>query len=102
MHHLWDRDMVEWNIFSEDVWLAELDTDQNRAAWIAGALEEWATETLLTARAAYLVPVADARIEPGQKLSREYYDAHMPVVRRRLDQGGIQLAKVLNEVFATR
>ncbi len=35
MHRLWDSDMIEWNTRSEDVWLvdlAELDTDQNRAA----------------------------------------------------------------------
>ena len=102
MHRLWDRDMVEWNTFSEDVWLAELaelDTDQNRAAWMNGAVEDWATESLLAARAAYLVPGADARIMPGQKLSREYYDAHLPVVRRRLCQAGVRLAIVLNEAF---
>jgi len=62
MHRLWDRDMIEWNTRSEDVWLAELaelDTDQDRAAWMGGAVEQWATESLLAARAAYLVPGTD-------------------------------------------
>jgi len=102
MHQLRDSDLIEWNTRSEDVWLAELaelDTDHNRAAWMRGAVEEWASESLLAARAAYVVPGTDARLKPGQKLSREYYDAHLPVVRRRLYQAGVRLAMVLNECF---
>jgi len=86
MHRLWDSDLIESNTRSEDVWLAELaelDTDKNRAAWMEGTVEGWATESLLAARAAYLVSETDGRIKPGQKLSREYYDAHLPVVRRK-------------------
>ena len=102
MHRVWDSDLIEWNTRSEDVWLAELaelDTDKNRAPWMGGTVEDWATESLLAARAAYLVPGTDVRIKPGQKLSREYYDAHLPVVRRRLCQAGVRLAMVLNEVW---
>ena len=83
MHRVWDSDLIEWNTRSEDVWLtelAELDTDKNRAAWMGGTVEDWATESLLAARAAYLVPGTDTRIKPGQKLSREYFEAHLPAV----------------------
>jgi len=103
MHRLWDSDLIEWNTRSEDVWLAELgelDTDKKCALWIGGTVEDWATESLLAARAAYVVQGTDARIKPGQKLSREYYDAHLPVVRRRLYQAGLRLAMVLNEAFS--
>ncbi len=76
---------------SEEVWLAELaelDTEKNRTDWMRGTVEDWATESLLAARAAYVVPGTDARIKSGQKLSREYYDTHLPIVRRRLCQVG--------------
>jgi len=103
MHRLWDADLIEWNTRSEDVWLAELTelhTDKNSTDWMGGTVEDWATESLLAARAAYLVPGTNARITSGQKLSREYYDAHLPVVRRRLCQAGLRFAMVLNEVWA--
>jgi len=102
MHRLGDSDMIEWNTRIADVWLdelAELDTPEARAMTSRGTVEEWATESLTAARAAYLVPGTDARIKPGRKLSREYYDDHLPVVRWRLYRGGIRLAMVLNEVF---
>jgi nuclease S1 len=103
MHRLWDSDMIEWNTRSEDVWLAELaelDSPEARAMTMRGAVEDWATESLTAARAAYLVPGTVARIKPGQKLSREYYDEKLPVVRWRLYRGGFRLAMVLNEAFS--
>jgi hypothetical protein len=74
MHRLWDSDMIERKHTSEDAWLADLgqlDTDENRAAWIKGTVEDWATESLLAARAAYLVPGTDKRLRSGQKVGEE-------------------------------
>ena len=102
MHSLWDRGMIEHESKSEEFWLtnlAELDTPENRAAWMKGTVEEWATESLLAARDAYVVPGTDQRIKSGQKLSDEYLARHLPVVRRRLSQAGVRLAWVLNEAF---
>jgi hypothetical protein len=39
------------------------------------------------------------RIKPGTKLAGPYQEANLPTVRRRLYQGGMRLAMVLNEVF---
>jgi hypothetical protein len=103
MHRLWDNDIIEHVSRSEDFWLADLtklDTAENRAAWVGGSVEDWATESLLAARAAYQVPGADKRIKSGQKLGDEYQAVHLPVVRRRLCQAGLRLAMVLNEAFA--
>jgi hypothetical protein len=94
--------MIEWNTRSEDVWLdelAELDTPEARAAAMKGTVEEWATESLTAARGAYLAPATGLRIKPGEKLAKAYFDANLPVVRRRLYQGGIRLAMVLNELW---
>ena len=103
MHRLWDSDLIEWNTRSEDVWLAELaelDTPEARAMAMRGTVEEWATESLTAARGAYLVPTTGQRIKPGEKLAKAYFDANLPVVRRRLCQAGLRLAWVLNQAFA--
>jgi hypothetical protein len=102
MHRVWDSDIIEWNTRSEDIWLeelADLDTPENRAAWMSGTVEGWATESLFLARAAYLIPGTDQRIKSGQKLGAEYQAKHLPVVRVRLCQAGVRLAMLLNEAF---
>jgi hypothetical protein len=66
---------------------------------MAGTVEGWATESLLAAREAYLIPGTDKRLKSGQKLGKEYFDKHLPVVRQRLCQAALRLAMVLNEAF---
>jgi hypothetical protein len=103
MHRLWDSDMIEWNTRSEDVWvkkLADLDTPEARAAAMKGTVEDWATESLKAAWQAYQVPETGKRLKPGEKLAKAYFDANLPVVRRRLYQGGIRLAMVLTEALS--
>ena len=102
MHRLWDSDMIERAGDGEDFWLADLaplDTPEHREAAMRGTVEDWATESLLAARAAYQVPETGKRIKPGQKLADSYQEANLPVVRRRLYQAGVRLALVLNEAF---
>jgi hypothetical protein len=105
MHRVCDSGIIEQADDTEDFWLAdlaELDTAENRAAWMSGTVEDWATESLLDARAAYQVPGTDKRIKSRQKLGDEYQVKHLPVVRRRLYQAGLRLAWVLNQALADR
>ncbi len=102
MHRLWDSDMIERAGDDEDFWMADLaplDTLGNREAAMKGAVEDWATESLLAARAAYQVPETGKRLKPGQKLSDAYYHGNLPVVQRRLYQASVRLATLLNEAF---
>jgi hypothetical protein len=102
MHSLWDSGIIDHAHKSEATWLidlGELDTDANRAKAMDGKVEDWATESLLAARAAYQVPGTDRRIKPGEKLGDAYFDKGLPVVRERLYRGGVRLAMVLNEAF---
>ena len=102
MHALWDSGMIERAGHTEQFWLAELaklDTPENRDAAMRGTVEDWATESLLAARAAYTVPESGKRLKPGQKLGDAYVAANLPVVRRRLYQASIRLAMLLNEAF---
>jgi hypothetical protein len=64
-----------------------------------GTPEDWATESLLAARAPYDVPETGQRLKPGQKLGDAYVNANMPVVRQRLYRAGARLVTVLNEAF---
>jgi len=102
MHRLWDSLIIERAGDDEDFWLADLsplDTPENREATMRGTVEDWATESLLAARAAYQVPETGKRLKPGQKLSDAYYNANLPVVRERLYRASIRLANLLNEAF---
>jgi hypothetical protein len=82
-------------------WMAELiamDTPEARAKAMGGSVEDWATESLLAAWAAYVMPETGALIKPGRRLGDEYQTENLPVVKRRLYQAGVRLAMVLNEV----
>ncbi len=103
MHRLWDSGMIERISISEDDWLRQLTvlaSPQGPDDTATGSVEEWATESLLAAREAYIDPTTGQRVKPGAKLSQAYLDKSSPVVRRRLSQAGTRLATVLNEVFS--
>jgi hypothetical protein len=55
--------------------------------------------SLLAAREAYQDPATGMRIRPGARLGDAYQESSLPVVRRRLYQGGMRLATVLNGVW---
>ena len=102
MHRVWDSQLIARTGSTEDFWLAnlqELDTDSNRAQWMRGSVEDWATESLLLARAAYRNPGTGAPIKSGQELGELYHRANLPVLRQRLAQAGVRLAWVLNQAF---
>jgi hypothetical protein len=103
MHRVWDSGIIDRAGDTEDFWLAdlaELDTAENRTAWMAGTVEDWATESLLAAREAYLIPGTNTRLKSGRILGDDYQAKHLPVVRRRLCQAGLRLAMVLNAAFS--
>ena len=105
MHSLWDTGMVERLSKSEDEWFKELTvlaSPQSAESSSEGTVEDWATESLWIARAAYQDPTTGARIKSGTKLGQQYYDANLPAVRQRLAQAGSRLAQVLNEAFSDK
>jgi hypothetical protein len=76
-----------------------VDTEVVRGPAQAGTVEDWATASLLAARAAHQDPATGRRITPGTKLGAAYQEANLPVVKRRLYQPAARLAWVLKEVF---
>src|SRR5262245_10782541 len=69
---------------------------------MTGSVEDWATESLLAAKEAYQDPATSKRIKPGTKLSDAYQEVNLPVVKRRLYEGGVRLSIVLNDVVHPR
>ncbi len=102
MHRLWDSGMIRHVGDTEDFWLADLaalDTPKARVEAMKGSTEDWATESLILAKAAYQVPDTGKRLKSGQMLGDLYLNTHLPVVRKRLYQAGLRLALVLNQTF---
>ena len=66
---------------------------------MAGAVEDWATESLVAVHQAYQDPATGKRLRPGQKLANAYLEANLPVVHQRLYQAGVRLAWVLIGAF---
>ncbi len=103
MHSLWDGGMIRHVSDKEDEWLKELTvlpSSQSPDDATAGTVEDWATESLLAAREAYVNPATGKRIKSGDQLGVDYHNKNIPVVKQRMYLAGIRLAKVLNEVFS--
>lgn len=102
MHSLWDGGMLQRMSDKEDYWLKELTvlpSSQTPDTSATGTVEDWATESLLAAREAYVDPLTGQRIKSGAKLGLDYHNKNIPVVKERMYLAGIRLATVLNEAF---
>ncbi len=72
MHHVWHSAIIAHVGTSEKFWLndlAQLDKE-DRAAWMKGTVEEWATESLLAVMAAY----KDHHAGSGEEMSCFFCD----------------------------
>jgi hypothetical protein len=102
LHRLWDEGLLEHHSEDEATWVRELEpmaVPEQHRSWCQGTVEEYATESLLAARQAYLLPGTSSFIQPGQLLGASYFEAARPVVERRLAQAAVRLSCALNEVF---
>ena len=105
MHRLWDGGMLEHVSTDEDYWLKELTvlpSAQSRDAATAGTVEDWATESLLAAREAYVDPATGQRIKPGAKLGLDYHNKNIPVVKERMYLAGIAAGESVERVFSLK
>lgn len=96
LHKLWDTSLIEEEQESSAEIAGRLNkgvSPDDRWVWQGGTVVHWAEESLRLARShAYKIPETGA-------ITDEYISRVLPVIRRRLAQGGIRLAWVLNEAF---
>jgi hypothetical protein len=102
LHQVWDSGLFRRLYRNEDQLartLIALAERPEAEKWNSGDAEDWASESLEAARAAYRLPGNGPRIRAGERLGLEYEEANRPVAERRLAQAGIRLARLLNGIF---
>jgi hypothetical protein len=103
LHRLWDDGIIEHHSTDEVKWIGEIEsfaTAEQIRQWSAGGVESWANESLGAARQAYCIPGTHSMLKPGTVLGQEYFDAALPVVKKRLAQAATRLTTMLNVTFA--
>lgn len=100
LHRLWDTTIINETSRDDREWVAAIGpllTPENITRWTASPVETWADESLDAARRAYRDPATPTRaLATGDRISRTYVDAAVPVIRLRLAQAGVRLAHELN------
>lgn len=97
LHRVWDEQLIEsrelpWREYMES--LSSKITVEQQLAWAETDPAVWATES-------YQLAVSNAYAVPADGvLDEAYVSRNIGVVERRLSQGGVRLALVLNEIFA--
>ena len=94
LHKVWDSEMLDGTdlSFSElSGWLRKYIGKEELAAWSSVSPQDWIRESSELREKSY--PAAD-------ELSWDYSFQQMPVVKKRLQMGGVRIANYLNAVFA--
>lgn len=95
LHSLWDGRLIDHQKLSS----AELSRLWDKASpqqikdWQAAPATKWLFESYQISTALY------AEVEKENRLSEDYYTKHLPEIQLRIEQGGIRLAGLLNEIF---
>ena len=93
LHFFWDTNLVEMETETEGEVAKRLTanlTEEQRLKWQAGDPTQWTNESLVLVRShAY-------NIVPSGELSDDYVEKARPIVRIRLAQAGLRLARLLN------
>jgi hypothetical protein len=108
-HSSWDTCLLEKaigrNVQAAGTTLIASITPVMKAQWIASGPHDWANESFAIAEAAktqYCVMAAPSCNSPPSghiTIDAAYVDMSAPIIRERLQQAGVRLARLLDEVF---
>ncbi len=95
LHRLWDSDLILFQQLSYTEYADAIDysTKTQRKTWQQQPLSQWIFDSYTIGER--LVK----EIQPNQKLSYRYNYDHVATLNEQLLKGGIDLAKVLNDIF---
>ncbi|KAI3456320.1 hypothetical protein Pfo_012983 [Paulownia fortunei] len=111
LHHVWDREIIltaAADYYGKDINLLQEDIEGNFTDGIwSGDLASWRDCTDLSScvnrYAAESINIACKwgykDVESGDTLSDDYFNSRLPIVMKRIAQGGVRLAMILNRVF---
>jgi hypothetical protein len=107
LHAVWDGGLIglemrrkgwDWQRYAIEL-DARID-EQKIARWGRGSAYDWIEESRLIAAAdGYLHADGRTAIRAGDTLDVAYFARNLPIAEQRLQQGGIRLALVLEEIF---
>lgn len=97
LHSLWDTKLVERQGLSDQQLAAQYDqvSQQKIKAWENTPTIEWAWESYQISSRLY----AEVAAMQGRTVNDYYYQQHLPIIEERIEQAGVRLAAVLNELF---
>lgn len=112
LHHVWDREIIltaAKELYEKDMALFQEDIQKNLS--LGGWSDDMSTwedcDDLLSCPTKYAAESINLAckwgykgVSQGETLSDEYFESRLPIVTKRIAQGGVRLAMVLNTVFA--
>ncbi|KAI4342965.1 hypothetical protein MLD38_027523 [Melastoma candidum] len=111
LHHVWDRDIIltaAADYYEKDMSLLLQDIEANYTDGVwSDDTSSWTNcDDLLSCPLQYAgesislaCKWAYKGVQPGVTLADDYFDSRMPVVMKRIAQGGVRLAMILNRVL---
>ena len=94
LHRVWDSEMINSKKYSYTELAALIDRSDKDTVkqWQSATVLDWAAESMAMREAVYVLP-------ENHKIGYRYMYDHWHSVRLRLEQAGVRLADVLNEVY---
>lgn len=96
LHSLWDSKLIDYQGLS----VVEMSKQYDKATpaeikqWQNDLPIQWLWESYQISSKLY------AEVEKNNKLDEDYYRNHIGIIERRIDQGGIRLAGLLNDIYS--
>jgi hypothetical protein len=95
LHSIWDTKLIDHERLSDDQIIKEYDkaTDEQIKQWQNDDIITWLWESYQISSKLY------AETGMSSNLNEHYYASHIEIIHKRIDQAGIRLAGVLNNIF---
>nr|CAP39915.1 putative pre-endonuclease [Humulus lupulus] len=111
LHHVWDREIIltalkDYYEKNTDLLLQDIKGNYTDGVWsddvsswehcddLASCINKFAVESInIACKWGY------KDVEPGVTLADDYFDSRMPILMKRIAQGGVRLAMILNRVL---
>jgi hypothetical protein len=96
LHSLWDSKLIDHQGLSVVEMSKQYDvaTPEQIKKWQADQPMQWLWESYVITTKLY------AEVEKNNNLDEDYYKNHIGIIEQRIDQGGIRLAGVLNDIYS--
>ncbi|KAK9131644.1 hypothetical protein Scep_011172 [Stephania cephalantha] len=111
LHHVWDREIIltaAADYYGKDMllFLKDIQTNFTHGIW-SEDVQSWGDcDSLLSCPNKYAAESISLAckwgykgVEPGETLADEYFNSRMPIVVKRIAQGGVRLSMILNTIF---